>query len=325
MKKFIKGCLFVASGLCVVGILMIILCGVFGGKQVFAQALENNEFSIGPTGYHMDTHVIGTDDWKDFMDGDFMNDADYHHDVKDGFSDEYNWDEDDFHYDEMIEELESDSHAYIDASELTAVANQDQVQNLELKIGAAQLEIMESDDNQYWIQCDTSKIMKCYIEGDTLVLKGVKKIGDHHDKIYLYVPAGMRLNSVDVELGAGEITVERLQCEDLETSIGAGQIQYSDMNVGELKMEIGAGQADYNGIVQQDMKVECAAGQVNLMLQGNKTDWNYDVNCAAGEIMLEDTRYNNLLNEVDIDNSAAKDCKMECVLGQIQVGFYQKK
>ena len=67
MKKFLKNCLIVASGLCVVGILMVIVCGVFGGQQVFAQALRNNEFSIGPMGYHVTADTVGADDWDDFM------------------------------------------------------------------------------------------------------------------------------------------------------------------------------------------------------------------------------------------------------------------
>lgn len=292
MKKFLKGCLIVAGGLCIVGILMIIVCSVFGGRQLFAQALENNEFSLGSLGYHTNLGTVSLDwedDWLDFD-----------------------------------EEWEDDSHDYINARERTPIGTREQVKNLELKIGAAQLEIMESEDDQYWLQSNTDKGIKCYIEEATLELKGVKKIGNHNDKVYLYVPAGVHLNDIDVELGAGRLTAEKIECEELDIAIGAGQIQLSDMNVDNLELEVAAGQIAYKGAVKKEIKVECAAGNANLMLQGDKADWDYDVECAAGQIMLEDTQYNSLLNDINIENNTGKYCKLECAMGQIQVNFYQE-
>ncbi|MDD2973305.1 MAG: DUF4097 family beta strand repeat-containing protein [Lachnospiraceae bacterium] len=320
MKKFVKGCLLVAGGLCVVGLLMVCVCAAMGGGELFVRAMENNEFSIGDMGYRMNSVTVHPDSVtvhpfdQDGQNDDWMFDEE---------SDDQDWDKDD-DYDNDWDDDDYDTHEFFNTTEKTAVASKDDIQVIDLKVGAAQLKVGQSEDDQYWFQCNEGKIVQCYVKDDnTLVIRGVNKIGNHNVKIYLYVPADVRLDFVNIELGAGQIRMDGIQSGVLDAAVGAGQAKFTGMDVNDISLEVGAGEVDYAGTVQGDIDVDCAMGQVKMNLYSREQDWNYDISCAAGQIQLSDMVYDNLFNDAKIDNNAMWDCDLECTMGQIAVTFQQ--
>jgi len=166
------------------------------------------------------------------------------------------------------------------------------------------------------------------------------QIMDNSGKIVLYVPAAYEFESVDVELGAGQLQMDVLIADDVDFEVGAGQITVDflradecnfdvgmgeilvdDMQVGTVKSEVGMGHLRMSGNVLGDLKGECAMGSMELFLSGREEDFDYTFAAAMGNVTVNGRDYSGLAQEKRVDNGAGKSIKLECLMGNVLVEF----
>ncbi|MBC3889842.1 DUF4097 family beta strand repeat protein [Acetobacterium paludosum] len=119
------------------------------------------------------------------------------------------------------------------------------------------------------------------------------------------IPKSSKLESVDLELGAGRGEINGITTDNLSISQGAGEITATDVqaNAGELKG--GAGSVNFSNVALKDfdidggvglikiqgaitgkMKIDCGVGQTSLNISGNPDDYFINADQGLGPITI---------------------------------------
>ncbi|MDL2295278.1 DUF4097 domain-containing protein [Lachnospiraceae bacterium OttesenSCG-928-E19] len=139
--------------------------------------------------------------------------------------------------------------------------------------------------------------------------------------IDVYVPENYEFREVKIEVGAGLANVSQLQARELKVEVGAGEANVDNFIVDQLKMTCGAGKLEAQGQLGEDAKIENGVGTVNLLLAGQELDYNYDVDCGVGEVLIGSNSHGGLGHSRQIDNRANKDIDVDCGLGEVSITF----
>lgn len=220
------------------------------------------------------------------------------------------------------------------------------VRNLDISLYAGSLTLEESDTGDvrvtvYYknaaVNCDRNK--------ETLKLKEEKKrySRKHRVAVILYLPKDIRLKTLNIDAGAGQVTsdLDQLAAENAKIAVGAGEavfdalkvtdrlevtvqagsIDLSDTYTKDLSLDCGVGELVYQGGTTGDLTGNSGVGSLELDLDGKPGDYNYSLSCGVGSIDIEDETYSGLGAEKDIDHDADKDMSLDCGVGSITVDF----
>ena len=299
MKKIIKICLTLAVSLFLIGLIIIAVSFAFGGESLINDLVQGKaNINLGNIrGPHI---YLDMDDWD-----------------------------------------EEGGTIYTGDQEKMKVADGSVVKNLKLDIGAARILILESEDESYWLETKTDGEIKCDLTGNTLVVRGIKNDSiNNNSKIYLYVPGNADLEKIEldlgagkaecdslqadeisIDLGAGSVECDRIEADVLNTDIGAGNIRISDGIVQEGTFSVSMGELVYAGNIQNDVNAECAMGSMKFSLDAGQNDYNYHVECAAGNVSIGSREYSHLASDMEIDNNAVRNFDIDCAMGSIELNF----
>lgn len=161
--------------------------------------------------------------------------------------------------------------------------------NVEIDFDAGLLEIYYDDVEEIQVKCINIPNLETKVEKDTLEIG--KKSGVH---IHWHNNEERRLTI----------------------------ILPKDMEFERVELEVGAGQADVRGLITQKLELEVGAGQANVELIGMQKEYNYDIECGVGNVVIGGTSYAGLGTEQSVENEGAtKQIRVECGVGEVQVNF----
>ena len=158
---------------------------------------------------------------------------------------------------------------------------------LNVEISGCVMEIRYSEDANVRIVTENVGKFQAYQKGNELrVLSTRKAKEDAEDsRITLYLPVGYHWKKVNLELGAGAITVEGLLVSELEASVSMGNLE--------------------------------------LKLAGSQKEYDFELECMAGNIAIGQEQYGGAVKEQKINNSAERSVDLACSMGNINVTFEQ--
>lgn len=337
MKKFIKGCLIAALVFFILGCAFYIVCGIMGG---FGQMKAWNGHTFNMWGHEMRLVYSGYGTW-------YITDGD----SEESFSD---W-------------LDGGNDIGEDKKEKTAYSASD-VRELDIECGGNDLVIQESEDDYIWIARDSGTNPVSYrLQDGTFELYSKKNFrlwsswwwNNPKRTVYLYLPKGMVLESIDLEIGAGEMdsvaleaneinvevdagtaVIKSLYGKEVEINVNAGGLEVGDVTARELSAQTGAGSLvirnftaedaslsasagslEAEGAVGRNADIECGAGSIQMTLQGAETDYDYDLECSMGEIRIGGSTYSGLSDEKTLRNGGKGVLNVECSVGDIEIEF----
>ncbi len=336
MKKFTIVGLIAAAILAGAGLLFCGISALNGGydaaKAVFdGDGISHGRWHINKDGIYFDE----PDSWND---------------------DDDDWDDDDWDDSEDLDDTENlDDTEDLDDTDAVSRVNTfpvSEIENLDMQIGAARIRIEEGDDSDnvvVTLKRGREKYYQAGMKDGTLEisygknLKGVNW-GDNHAIITVQVPAGMKVDDIDMSIGACEakILTDTISCNNLSVDVGAGTLETDGFTVAEeMELEIGAGEMILNGgtygsaditcgvgnfemkgSVAQDLTAECGMGNMEIHLIGNEEDYNYTLSCSMGNLKVGDTSYNAISEDKTIENDGAKgDIDLSCGMGNLELDF----
>lgn len=309
MKKFMKFCFVLALVLIIVGGVFYMLGRKSGGRNEMEELLSD----------------IGGD-WVDIDDL-----------LLDG------WGSSSYDIDDAS--IFSDDYAVWKGDVEKQMLCQGGIDELNLEIGGSMVEIKKSSDENIYIEGKSVGKMQAYVDDGVLYIKAVRpaNLMDEikNSTITLYLPReNGSLMMLDVSLGAGQLKLANLTVQNMEASIGAGQLLMEDMTLssldvslgaGELRTKdvtvetlaasIGAGNMDFSGGIGSSAQITCSMGNVSMELEGEKEDFNYQLNCVAGNMKIDGDSYAGASVDQYIDNGAAKYMEIDCSMGNVEVDF----
>lgn len=308
MKKSTRFFLMGAAILSLLGAVFLIVGTIFGGFSQGMKLLSNGECSWS----------FFSPDWSDWND-------DYHFNYT--FSDEFN----------TIGSFSSIPGNY----EEQEIADVTEISKIAIQVGGGTMSLKESDDNTFRISAQHNNRYEYAIVDNTLYVKGKNAKNIHTgNEVILYVPKNAAITTTEVQIGGGILEADSISANDVVIGIGAGEANIDDISADSMEMEIGAGDMnvengavgtvtmecamgniDFEGSISGDSTIECSMGNISLDIDGDEEDFNYEVDCAAGDVSIGDMEASGFVGERSIDNQADKKMQIECAMGSIDVNF----
>ncbi len=319
MNKFVKGSFIAAGILMVVGIVFCLISGAVGGINAL-HIIKNDAYLDGK----LETAENVFESFADRITG-----GGWHH----------NWGT-------------NPTHLTVNGKKAKAEVWEDRIsvediRNLELELGAGDFYIREKEAADGMVDITIEGVGGCNyrVKDKTLHLEGftgIKTFGTNTNKniFTLTFPAGSHFNEADIEIGAGRMELASLQAEEVSVQIGAGECVMNQVEAKELSADIGAGNFNanqmraqdlslavgmgecfYEGAVENDLNAECGMGNIELFLNGEESDYNYELECSAGNIDINGSSVSALAAERTIQNGASKTIELECSMGNISIYF----
>lgn len=337
MKKFTKGCLITALILFVFGCAFWGVCGYMGGFRQLENLNLSREriLSIGWNGIRFGYNGNWFGIWDDDFDDDWWEETSGAPNLV-----------------EVGDKVRTDYHA----SAVTDMDIELGGSNLVIQESEDEYIWIANDSTAKTVKYEMKNgIFKLYYGRNVRLWNDVSQNGN----IYLYLPKNMNLNDIsldmgagkmesialtaeeiDIEVGAGTFTVDGLYGNDISIQAGAGKIDIQSINArnvsaecgaGEIRidsltadvldLEAGMGNIDVNGSIERSADVECSMGNVNLTLQGTEQDYDYELDCALGNISIGTMKYTGISEEKDIYNGSGRIISVECSAGNININF----
>lgn len=203
----------------------------------------------------------------------------------------------------------------------------DTVEDLEIDLAAAQLEIVTGDTfsletNHKYLRIDNAS-------GQLKIKETRQIIGLHSPKaqVILTIPKDYTFKKAEISTGAGTVKMDALSAEKLTLDLGAGEVNIDKLTAaGRAKINGGAGQLNINGgslanldfdmgvgevtlvsALTGDVKINYGVGELNLTLIGSAADYRIELDKGIGEALLDgqkmadDTVYGQGENFLEID------------------------
>lgn len=253
-------------------------------------------------------------------------------------------------WDDMEDEISDDVRGDIEEELLAEISGEredtgigaSQVKNMKIDIGGAALCFMESESDNFEIIINGKRKYRYYESQGKFCLEGGKNntIGNNNERVYLYIPSGKSFDEVEINVGGGLISIEELEAKKVELTVGAGIIFSDGISCHDLEVEVGAGKAALEGIeadrmdievgmgsayvqggITSKIDVECGMGSIVMELDNAETDFNYEIECSAGSIVVGGETYQAFLDELHVNNRASGKCSLECSMGRIEMTF----
>lgn len=187
------------------------------------------------------------------------------------------------------------------------------VQNAEITIFAVE----EADSIDYFsnIRNDISKR-----DGSTL------KIADQgalNSKIELeiFIPIGV-LKEIEIDAAAGTVTADKIAADAVSLEIDAASVRIDELIVKrEAELQINVGEMIIGYYDGPRLDVECDMGSIKVVCEGNKNDYNYNLECGVGEIWINEEIYSGIGEDTRVNNGGERSIQAECGMGEILLEF----
>lgn len=334
MKKFSKVCLIIVGVLLGIGILLCGISSLMGaGMSTIRQMANDGELNRG--NWHIDAYGIYYSDDKE------ANDA---------------WDDITDDIDAEVEDIEkAEKSEESDTDEMVSKYAVSDIKKMDMDISAATLVITTGADAEHVIvtmENGDRRDFETEMDGNTLEIEYgnehttfwlVRQSSNQNDaKIVIEIPAGMKLEKMNMEIGAVDVTIDAtdMTCGELLLDVGAASIKINELIVTELldvsvgagsveigggtykkaNIECGVGNFEMSGTVTNDLTVDCGMGNTILKLNGNEDDYNYMLSCGMGSLVVNDTKYTDIAGEHEVENDGAiGTIDLECGMGNLEL------
>ena len=210
------------------------------------------------------------------------------------------------------------------------------IKSLEVKINAADFTIKQGDsfsvesnlkyltvedkngvltirDTKKFIRTYTGAVLTLYIPADTVF-----------DKANITTGAGrltvdnLSADTMNFELGAGEVAIDTLVASsDIDINGGAGKITISGGALHNLDLDMGAGQLNLTSALTGESDFDLGVGESNITVIGNKNDYKLDIERGLGNITVDGTSVSNIKGQGNGNN----DIEISGGIGAINLKF----
>lgn len=295
MKKFAKSCFIAALSMLCVGSIILIICTFLGSATLYSYAKDNMpKFNF----FDIDGHIT----------------------IKNG---------------EAQLDFSDDYPTYSNLDGPLQIASSE-IRNLSLEIAGGKCVISESDDEYFHLTTESEHEYQYYVHEETLYIKAFDlSLQIPRDFLFenIDVELGIGMidatsfnayNNIEIEVGAGEFITHSLSSNTLSIEIGAGNAEIQNASTKISDFEIGLGNMSYSGIILDNLTAECSMGNLDLLLTDDYKDHNYHVECALGNITLNNNSFGGFVFSKDIQHEAKSTYFLECGMGNMNILFHQE-
>ena len=327
MNKFWKGCLMFSVICLLLGGLLLgvgTLLGARPSQYMNLAHLGGRNTSLGFWKNPLRAADIFQDDLDDLKDDlDDLRDSDEFDDLEDledvdiSEIQEFITEDEDWHH-----RTEPGSHVEHGSGSYDETFSDREIQKLEIQVAYGEIYIYPYDGEGVRVRASNcGRTFQCWQEDEELYIRDNRKHRDHGLMMELYLPE-KELRDLEVELGAGRMYANNLYAEKAELNLGAGICEIQSLCISDqADLGIGTGTFQVQSFEGSKLDGSCGAGEMELNMAGAYEEYDYELTCGIGTILLNGNRYSGLGVENSIDNRAHKKVDLDCGVGEIQVKF----
>ncbi len=145
----------------------------------------------------------------------------------------------------------------------------------------------------------TGAVLTLYIPADTVF-----------EKVNIITGAGrltvdsLSASTMNFELGAGEVTIDTLVATSgIDIDGGAGKITVSGGALHNLDLDMGVGQLNLTSALTGDSDFDLGVGESNITIIGNRDDYKLDIEKGIGNITVDSASVSNIKEQGNGNNS----------------------
>ncbi len=210
------------------------------------------------------------------------------------------------------------------------------LKELNLWLGACNLNIEKSEDENVWIAMGGNTDRIHYrIDGGTLEIEDKGQYGfrsfirgelSRNRVVNLYLPEDIVLDTVDIGFGAGQIDSIPLAARQIDVEAGAGVCRFREIEADTLNLSIGAGKMNIDRINVREADVEVGAGE--FVADEMNISGYIDLNVGMGNVNLYGTIEGDMDAECGMGSLAIlltgsqedHNYVVECSMGDTTIG-----
>lgn len=182
----------------------------------------------------------------------------------------------------------------------------EEVHSLNVKISAADFKIEHGSD--FLVKSNLKYLSVSVVDGVLCVVDNASGGSTFiNAQLTLYLPEGVMLDSAIINTGAAKMTAQSLSAKNLKLSLGAGDVRINsltatqrveinggageitivDSTLNDLKLEMGMGELNLTGALSGDSELELGVGEANISLLGAKDDYKVDIEKGLGSLTVD--------------------------------------
>lgn len=241
----------------------------------------------------------------------------------------------------------------IEASEKSIGVEVSKVRNIELELGAGEIEIKKSRNGTFHVDEGENLYIVSDFSNGTLRIRSklqneVQILGfsigstepvgsaviylpdQMYDEIILDMGAGTctgdlpECTKLSVRLGAGECHFDYIKAEEVEFEVGAGECKIGLIEAEELNADIAMGEFSAKALVCGDLDAKVGMGEITMEIIGEETEFDYDVEVGAGEVRIGSRTYSGVGSGGSQDNGLDREIDVECGMGEATLTFVKE-
>ena len=233
-----------------------------------------------------------------------------------------------------------------------------EVKGLVLEVGYAECAVVEvatetvtveavvdaENADKYFCSLESGVLqVEAYEANKKISLTDKNRSAIEKQEVTIYVPCGMKLDTLELSVGAGtarlknastvygkadiEVGAGKLEAVALNVAgnicieVGAGNASIANLTAATADIECGVGKMSVKGTVAGDCNIECGVGNIEMYLDAAESDYNYDIDCGIGSVYINGSKRGGLLaSSADMAHAGAKGTiKLQCGIGKIEL------
>lgn len=196
-----------------------------------------------------------------------------------------------------------------------------EIRSIEAELGAGEFILRHGDGFAVTSERGDVGKINSYVENGVWKLEGpdhlvnfAKTLG----RVTITVPKDFYAESLEIELGAGKMTIKELTAKYASVSVGAGQIEMKDCYLESADLECAMGELLFDGTLTGKGSIDCGMGNVEVYTKGNPQDYGYSVDCGMGNVEIAGHKYSGLGAEAVQNTGATNYYEIDCGMGNVE-------
>lgn len=157
--------------------------------------------------------------------------------------------------------------------------------------------------------------------------------------VTVYVPEAMMFDEADIEVGAGQVTIDELNTKELSLDMGAGETVIGKLNVtgkaeidsgmgaftvkngsiANLSADTGIGEFNLASQLTGSSEINHGIGEANIRLIGDESDYTVNLDKGLGEATL-----NGQIVGGGSCGNGANYVEADCGIGAVHIDFFEE-
>lgn len=211
------------------------------------------------------------------------------------------------------------------------------ITGITLDVAASQLTVKSGDG--FALESNLEKLKAEEDDNRLIVAEESNVIFQGTGFINLTVPKGYKFSDVHISAGAGTVSIETLEANDIEIELGAGsadvkgvtahnradidggagKLTLENCNFRNLNLDMGVGELSFSGIVTGNSGIDCGIGTVRMNINGKKEDYIIAVDKGIGEIEVD----GESVSDDEKIGSGANNLGINGGIGSVEIKFIE--